>query len=129
MSGGLVGDGSCCRCMLCSEQVSQARDLLIRACDESDSLFVCRDVSEDGLLVFPSAVRGDGGVLFKLGDGDGRGDGGGFFRRGDGYGLFSGVRGNGGSLFRRGDGDGRGNGGGLFRRGDGDGLCSCGAGA
>jgi hypothetical protein len=28
----------------------------------------------DGLLVFPSAVRGDGGSLFKCGDGDGRGN-------------------------------------------------------
>ena len=83
----------------------------------------------DGLLVFPSAVRSDGGVLFKRGDGDGRGDGGGLFRRGDGDGLCSGVRGDGGGLFRRGDGDGRGDGGGLFGGGVGDGLCSGGAGA
>jgi hypothetical protein len=60
-------------------------------------------------------VRGDGGSLFKRGDGDGRGNGGNPFRRGDGDGLCSGGRGDGGSLFRRGDGDGR---------GDGCGLCS-----
>jgi hypothetical protein len=32
----------------------------------------------DSLLVFPSAVRGDGGSVFKRGDGDGRGNGGAF---------------------------------------------------
>ena len=30
----------------------------------------------DSLLVFLSAVRGDGGSVFKRGDGDGRGNGG-----------------------------------------------------
>jgi hypothetical protein len=53
-----------------------------------------------------SAVRGDGGSLFRRGDGDGLCSGG----RGR-------PRGDGGSLFRPGRGDGDG-------RGDGCGLCS-----
>ena len=80
----------------------------------SSSGLGCHVAGGDGLLVFRSAVRGDGGSFFKRSDSDGRGNGGSLFRRGDGDGLCSGERGDGGSLFKRGDGDGRGNGGGSF---------------
>jgi hypothetical protein len=78
--GGLFGGGDfcCCGCLLCSEQVSQAPDLLIWACDVGD-----------GLLVFSSDGRGNGGGLFRRGDGDGvRGDGDGLCSGGAGAGLL-----------------------------------------
>ena len=68
--GGLLGggDGSCCGRLLRYKQKLQALDFLFWTGDGS-GLLGC--YVGDSLLVFPSAVRGDGGSFFKRGDGDG----------------------------------------------------------
>ena len=68
--GGLLGggDGSCCGSLLRYKQELQALDFLFWTGDGS-GLLGC--YVGDSLLVFPSAVRGDGGSFFKRGDGDG----------------------------------------------------------
>jgi hypothetical protein len=97
--GGLLGggDGCCCGSLLRYKQELQAPYFLFSGWTGDGSGRLGCYVAGDGLLqtevVFRSAVRGDGGSLFKRGDSDGRGNGGILFRRGGGDNLCSGGRG------------------------------------